>query len=236
MTDLIHQHLVRSRIHMKKQADRKRSERQFQVGDNVLVKLQPYVQASLARRSNKKLAFKFFGPYEIQLRIGTVAYRLQLPTSFSIHPVFHVSQLKPFVSSSSQVPLSLLDDLTLPHFLEHMLQTHITSKNSLSVQQGLIQWSQWPPELATWEDLTSLKQAFPFAPACGQAGLQEWENVSTAEPVAQQEDEGQQQHSNERVARPKIGARTRRPNIHVCGPEWCVSVLENTFRPSSEPM
>jgi len=50
---------------MKKQADEHRSERQFQIGDLVFVKIQPYVQSSLAQHSNQKLAFKFFGPYRI---------------------------------------------------------------------------------------------------------------------------------------------------------------------------
>lgn len=50
---------------MKKHADQQRTERVFQVGDQVFLKLQPYVQSSVAARSNNKLAFKFFGPYTI---------------------------------------------------------------------------------------------------------------------------------------------------------------------------
>lgn len=72
---------------MKKQADGKRSERQFQVNDWVFMKLQPYVQSSIADRSSQKLAFKFFGPYKVLARVGQVAYRLELPASSSVHPV-----------------------------------------------------------------------------------------------------------------------------------------------------
>lgn len=61
-------------------------------------------------------------------------------------------------------------------------------------------------------------------------------SVSTAEPVARQEDEGQQERSSEHVAGPRTGAHTRRPNVRVRGPEWCASVLESTSGPSSEPM
>ena len=57
ITTLIQQHLTRAQERMKHQANKSRSERRFSVGDWVYLKLQPYVQASLAIRSNQKLAF-----------------------------------------------------------------------------------------------------------------------------------------------------------------------------------
>jgi hypothetical protein len=79
---------------MKRHADKGRSERVFQVGAEVFVKLQPYIQSSLAPRANHKLAYKFFGPFRVLYRIGSIAYKLEFPPSSSIHPMFHVSQLK----------------------------------------------------------------------------------------------------------------------------------------------
>jgi hypothetical protein len=64
MNALLRQQLSRSRNRMKKQEDKNRSERQFAVGDSVFLKSQPYVQTSLAPRSNQKLIFKFFGPFK----------------------------------------------------------------------------------------------------------------------------------------------------------------------------
>jgi hypothetical protein len=88
-------------VRMKSQADKHRSKRQFQVGDLALLKLQPYVQSSLAPHANQKLAFKYFGPFAILQRVGKVAYKLGLPRHSNLHPIFHVSQLKPAVGTES---------------------------------------------------------------------------------------------------------------------------------------
>jgi hypothetical protein len=95
---LVHQILQHNLHHaqqyMKHLADKKRTKRTFDVGDDVFIKLQPYVQLSTIQRSNHKLSFRYFGPYIIIKKINPVAYEVQLPTTSKIHLVFHVSQLR----------------------------------------------------------------------------------------------------------------------------------------------
>ena len=67
-----------------------------------LVKLQPYRQHSVALRKNQKLGMKYFGPFEVVDRIGTVAYKLKMPETAHIHPIVHIFVLKKFVGSSNQ--------------------------------------------------------------------------------------------------------------------------------------
>jgi hypothetical protein len=200
MTSLIKLHLTRSKDRMKRQADKKRSARVFAVGDMVFLKLQPYIQSSLAPWSNQKLAFKFFGPFEVIARVGQVAYKLRLPASSSIHPVFHVSQLKK-MAPGTQVISYLPSDIDLPRVPVKILQRRVINHDLLSVPQVLVQWSEWPASMATWEDLESLQQRFPFAPAWGQTGLQVPGDVTS-------------------IDGPRRSTRPSRANLRVHGDEW----------------
>ena len=55
-----------------------------------------------------KLDIRRFGPFSVVKQINDVAFRLELPPSMKIHPVFHIPLLKlyktSFISNRSQVP------------------------------------------------------------------------------------------------------------------------------------
>lgn len=54
--------------------------------------------------NSRKLVSCFIGPYQIMKRVGEVAYRVALPPSLSnFHSVFHVSQVRKYISDSSHV-------------------------------------------------------------------------------------------------------------------------------------
>lgn len=92
---------------MKHQANKNRSERSFEVGDKVYLKLQPFIQTSVAARGNNKLSFCYYGHYTILARVGSIAYKLELPDDAKIHLVIHMSQLKKHVPASVPVESDL---------------------------------------------------------------------------------------------------------------------------------
>ena len=87
---------------------RKRAKHSFKVGEFVFLWLQPYRQYSLKRSGAEKLKPRFYGPYRVIMRVGEVAYELELPEGSKIHNVFHVSCLKKAmgqqISTSEELP------------------------------------------------------------------------------------------------------------------------------------
>nr|GFB34202.1 uncharacterized protein [Tanacetum cinerariifolium] len=60
-----------------------------------MVKLLPQ-QFKTLRKVHKGLIRRYEGPFPVIRRVGKVSYRVQLPPKLNIHPVFHVSFLKPY--------------------------------------------------------------------------------------------------------------------------------------------
>ncbi|GJU29374.1 ty3-gypsy retrotransposon protein [Tanacetum coccineum] len=131
-------HLKAAQDRMKTYTDKKRSEREFVVGDWVYLKLQPYRKLTLRIHKQHKLSAKFFGPFKVLQKIGKVTYKLELPSTASIHPVFHVSLLKkchstdlsmgslPLYDNEGSLAVMLLGScsLTLRRDFQHLSLTH----------------------------------------------------------------------------------------------------------------
>ncbi|GKC97698.1 hypothetical protein Tco_1167973 [Tanacetum coccineum] len=79
---LIKERLKAARDRQKSYADNRRKPLEFEVGDQVLLKVSPW--KGVVRFGKKgKLAPRYVGPFEILERIGPVAYRLRLPQELS---------------------------------------------------------------------------------------------------------------------------------------------------------
>ncbi|GJS54601.1 putative reverse transcriptase domain-containing protein [Tanacetum coccineum] len=98
--------LKAARDHLKSYTDKRRKSLEFSVGDYVLLKVSLW--KGVIRFGKKgKLSPRFVGPFEIIEKVGTVAYRLDLPEELNgVHDMFHVSNLKKYLADPTLlVPL-----------------------------------------------------------------------------------------------------------------------------------
>jgi len=86
----------------KSHADLKRTQKEFQVGEHVFVKVKPR-KSSFKLGSCAKLPPRYCGPFEILARVGPVAYQLALPPKIQVHNVFHISLLKKYVHDVTHI-------------------------------------------------------------------------------------------------------------------------------------
>ncbi|GKA71463.1 hypothetical protein Tco_0777602 [Tanacetum coccineum] len=91
----------------KSYADSGRKMTEYEVGENVLLKVSPW-KGVMHFGKKGKLALRYVGPFEILKRIGPVAYRLRLPEEMiGVHDTFHVSNLKKCLGNANlNVPLN----------------------------------------------------------------------------------------------------------------------------------
>lgn len=83
-----------------------------------------------------------------------MAYRLQLPDTTWVYPVFHVSLLKPAVESNvvaGTLPIEL-DSEGPPFLLELALQGRDVVRDGVRVEQVLVKWIRLREDEAAWLD------------------------------------------------------------------------------------
>ncbi|KAJ0894123.1 putative nucleotidyltransferase, Ribonuclease H [Helianthus annuus] len=162
--DLARTSLDKAAKRMKKWADDKRRHVEFQVGDQVMVKLLPQQFKSL-RGVHKGLVRKYEGPFPVVARVGKVSYRLQLPPKLKIHPVFHVSYLKPYHADeedlnrgvSKRAPTAVVTSFDR-EVAEIVSDRTIRRRGVPSYKEYLIKWKNLPDSEASWETEDSLWQ------------------------------------------------------------------------------
>ncbi|VFQ59818.1 unnamed protein product [Cuscuta campestris] len=111
--------------------------------------------------ANLTLAFTWDG----KQRVGTVAYHLELPAGSRIHPLFHVSLLRPFHGNPTKAnPLPLPAELVEGRAPSRPVRVHgyrTTLMDGLPVRQALVEWTDGGLADASWEPVETLGRKYP---------------------------------------------------------------------------
>lgn len=160
------------------QANRHRRELYFKVGDRVRLSTE---HLTLADYPSAKLRPRYLGPFSISAVVSPVSYRLALPTSLRMHPVFHVSRLLPWADSdAAEFPQRSLPDQPLRGAADYIygkafevdsildckidVDPHSRARPKASCLFFKVKWSPpyEDPEYDSWEPMRALTKLHAF--------------------------------------------------------------------------
>ncbi|GJS13174.1 putative reverse transcriptase domain-containing protein, partial [Tanacetum coccineum] len=161
----IKQRMQAARDRQKSYADLKRKPMEFQVGDRVMLKVSPW-KGVVRFGKRGKLNPRYVGPFKVLEKVGSVAYKLELPQELSrVHNTFHVSNLKKCYSDEPlAVPLEGLHVDDKLRFVEEPVE--IMDREVKRLKQSRIpivkvRWnSRRGPEF-TWEREDQFQKKYP---------------------------------------------------------------------------
>ena len=102
----------------------------------------------------EKLKKRFMGPFKIQERIGRQAYRLLLPETWKVHPVFHIPLLKKWnavdLQEEEEIPVEE-PEIEEPYYqIEKLLRWRRIKRGRRTKTEYLVLWKDYPIEEAQW--------------------------------------------------------------------------------------
>ncbi|KAH9686696.1 hypothetical protein KPL70_014459 [Citrus sinensis] len=155
--DITRAYLDKAARKMKKWADTRRRHVKYKEGDQVMIKLLPQ-QFKTLRKVHKGLVRHYEGPFRVVRRVGNVSYQLQLPPRLKIHPVFHVSLLKPYHEDmgepsrgeSRHAPTAVVT--AFDKDVDYIIADRTISRRGVPAHnEYLVKWKNLPESKATWE-------------------------------------------------------------------------------------
>jgi hypothetical protein len=138
---------------------------EFAVGDEVLLKVSP-TKGIIRFDIKGKLSPRYIGPYLITARVGSLAYRLQLPESMAgVHPVFHVSMLRKYIKDPELKieadPIIIKQDLTIDAQPMCVLEFSERVMCNRTIKYVKILWSNQMEREATWQLESTMRNKYP---------------------------------------------------------------------------
>jgi transposase InsO family protein len=159
------QNVAKAQEQQQKQANQHRSDIQFEVGQKVWLSTS---DLRLRMKITPKLSPRWIGPFLIKRKLSPLNYELDLPSTLSIHPVFHVSKLRLHQSSDRFDPhRSLPPPPPPPEIIEEQqeyeveaIRDHRERKwRGRMYEQYLVKWKGYPEWENTWEWEDTLKNS-----------------------------------------------------------------------------
>nr|GEV57982.1 putative reverse transcriptase domain-containing protein [Tanacetum cinerariifolium] len=155
--------LVSARDRQKSYAKVRRRPLEFQVGDKVMLKVSSWKEViSFGKRG--KINPRYIGPFKILAKVGTVAYRLELPEQLSrVHSTFYVSNLKKCLFDETLVlPLDEIQIDDKLHLIEESVEIMDREVKRLKLVVFLsVRWNLRRGPEFTWKREDQFQKKYP---------------------------------------------------------------------------
>ena len=106
-------------------------------------------------KKDNKLSPKYYGMHKVLQKIGTMAYKLELPATSRLHPVVNVSYLKKVIFDKLPVQTILPEHDEEGKIIlerEAVIETRTRQLQNRSISEYIIKWKNLSAEDCTWED------------------------------------------------------------------------------------
>ncbi|KAK6123784.1 hypothetical protein DH2020_042481 [Rehmannia glutinosa] len=171
MTNGLRKRNIKERIRtaqsrQKSYADKRRKDLEFEVGDEVFLRLSPR-KGLINPKKGGKLSPRYVGPYKILQRIGKLAYRLELPAPYAgMHDVFHVSRLKKYQPDPEHIITRdtppLMENLSYTERPIRIIDQQIRQLRKREIPMVKVVWQNHNrDEDATWETEEDIRNQYP---------------------------------------------------------------------------
>ena len=122
-----------------------------------MIKLLPQ-QFKTLRKVHEGLVRRYEGPFRVVRCVGNVSYQLRLPPRVKIHPIFHVSPLKPYHGDTEDLrhgesrlaPTAVVT--AFDKYVDYIIADRVIRRRGMSpYNEYLVKWKNLPESEATWE-------------------------------------------------------------------------------------
>ena len=165
--------------------DRRHHPQFFREGDYALIRLHHGYNVPATVLTGRKYGLQYVGPFRVLARIGRLAYHLEVPNDWRIHPVFSIAQLEPVPNPKSDPyhrerpdePPSIFvegdTDEYKSYEIDRLINKRVITKGRGQATEYLVKWKGYGPQHDRWRNVKDLQNALEL--------VQEYENHASSD-------------------------------------------------------
>ena len=184
-----------AQMNNKRHYDRRHQPMFLKTGEWALVRLYRGYEIPSTLGVTKKLADQYVGPFKVLEKVGKLAYHLDVPNHWKVHPVFTIAQLEPAPDPAADSydrprpdhPDSVFvegdTDTMKSYLVDCLLNKRVMRKGRGFATEYLVRWKGYGPAFDSWYNIKELDNADELVAAYKAAMVAARSTSSTPTPA-----------------------------------------------------